>query len=189
MRKLKEFVNRIAKSVAQGKDILVSSFRQYVQTLWGSIQITIQITTELISGIQKLAEVLTEAQSQAINEMLEPLAVFWERERLQQSITKLQTEIVCLSKNRNQARSQVEELKQELADLERIASAGEDVRQAMARQVQRTLVPELKTELPSQLRKELERSGRKQLVIGAILGVILELLVRWVLGKIGIHYW
>jgi len=118
-----------------------------------------------------------------IDNVLEPLAVYWEREHIQRSIAKLQAEIERLSKDRNQARSQVEELKQELADLERIASASEEVRQAMVRQVQRTVMPELKSELPAQLRKELESRERKQrkreavfFVAGIILTVILELI-------------
>jgi hypothetical protein len=188
MRKLMEFADRAVKGMAEGVDMLVSLLRQYAQILRQGGQIAAEQITQIASiyatSIQEVLEDLSEAQLQVIDNALEPLAVYWEREHLRRSIAELQVEIERLSEDRNQARSQVEELKQELADLERIASASEEVRHAMVRQVQRTVMPELKSEVPAQLRKELESLERKQrkreavfFVAGIILTVILELIV------------
>lgn len=193
MRKLKEFADRAVKRVAEGADMLVSLLRQYAQILRQSGQIAAEQVTQFATiyatSIQEVLEDLSEAQLRVIDNALEPLAVYWEREHLRRSMAKLQAEIGRLSKDRNQARSQVEELKQELADLEHIASASEEVRQAMVRQVQRTVMPELRSELPAQLKRELESRERKQrkreavvLVAGTILGVILELIASWALS-------
>lgn len=193
MRKLKEFADRAVKSAAEGVDMLVSLSKQFGQILRQGGQIAAeqvtQIATIYATSIQELLEDLSEAQLQVIDNALEPLAVYWEREHLRRSIAELQIEIERLSKDRNHARSQVEELKQELADLKRIASASEEVRQAMVRQVQRTVMPELRSELPAQLRKELESRERKQrkrevvvFAAGTVLAVILELIASWALS-------